>query len=186
MSTRILTLGAAAGRVHDVKQVSEIGGMLLFILENSFQEHAGGGVVVGKMANHFGVDLDDNALGNQVFADHVGQGFSLDVLRSGALQQVAGIKVGLAAELLDALGDAVSVLAFGIGVLLELAGHGFAVHAGGHKVVVHVAEDADDLGSQGLVQNFDGLFFIAAVGICDRSIFEIGRASCRERGKVWG
>src|SRR5690348_6605562 len=180
MSTRILTLGAAAGRVHDVKQVSEIGGMLLFILENSFQEHAGGGVVVGKMANHFGVDLDDNALGNQVFADHVGQGFSLDVLRSGALQQVAGIKVGLAAELLDAFGNAISVLAFGIGVLLELAGNRFAVYAGGHKVVVHVAEDAHDFGSQGLVQNFNGLFFIAAVGVCDGSIFDAAAGTLAE------
>src|SRR5690242_21207129 len=56
-------------------------------------------------------------------------------------EQVAGIEVGLAAELLDALGDAVSVLAFGIGVLFEFAGNRFAVHAGGHKVVVHVAED---------------------------------------------
>src|SRR5690242_21951195 len=85
-------------------------------------------------------------------------------------EQVAGIEVGLAAELLDALGDAVSVLALGIGVLFEFAGNRFAVHAGGHKVVVHVAEDAHDLSSQGLVQNFDGLFFIAAVGLCDSSI----------------
>src|SRR5690348_13776237 len=125
MSTRVLTLGAPAGWVHDVEQVSEVGGVFLFILENALEEDARSGVVVGKMADHFGVDLDDNALGNQVFADHIGQGFSLDVLRSGTLQEVAGIEVGLAPELLDALGDAVSVLAFGIGVLLELAGDRF-------------------------------------------------------------
>src|SRR5512135_815198 len=104
VSARIFSLGTPAGRVYDIEKVSQVGGVLLLILENAFDKHAGSGIVVGKMADHFCVNLDDDAFGDQVFADHVGQGFTFNILRGGTLQQITRIEVGLAAQLLNALG----------------------------------------------------------------------------------
>jgi hypothetical protein len=37
------------------------------------------------VADHLLVELDDDALGDQVFADHLRQSFTLDMLRNRAL-----------------------------------------------------------------------------------------------------
>ncbi len=103
------------------------------------------------------INLDDDALGDQVFLDHVGEGLTFGVLRRRPLYQRSRVEIGLAAELLDAFGDFVGVFALGVGVFLELIAHGHGMNAGGHEVVVHVAQHANDLRSQRFVQNGDGL-----------------------------
>jgi hypothetical protein len=60
----------------------------------------------------------------------------------------------------------------GVGMLFELAGNRLAVHACGHEVMVHVAQDAHDFGGQRLVQNVNGLFFISAIGVGDRAVLD--------------
>jgi hypothetical protein len=54
--------------------------------------------------------LDGDPLGDEVLADHVDEGLALLVLRRARLVSPVGVEVGLAAELVDALGDEVHVL----------------------------------------------------------------------------
>ena len=75
--------------------------------------------------------------------------------------------------MLNALGDAIGVLAFAVGMLLEFIGHALAMDAGGHEVMVHVAQHADDLGGQGFVENRDGLLDIAFVAGGDGAFFNL-------------
>jgi len=74
---------------------------------------------------------------------------------------------------LNALGDHVGVLSFGIGVLFEFAGHRFAVHPRGHEVVVHVAQHADNLRSQSFVQDGNGFVDVAFVTLGDGAFFNL-------------
>ena len=90
-----------------------------------------------------------------------------------ALQQRRRIEVGLAAELLNALGNLVGVLALGVGVLLEFVAHRHAVNAGRHEVVVHVAQHADNLRGQRLVQNRNSLLYVAFVGVGDGAFIDL-------------
>ena len=92
-------------------------------------------------------------------------------------KQRSRIEVGLAAELLNALGDLVGMLAFGVGMLLELVAHGHGVNAGRHEVVVHVAQHADNLGRQRVVQNRDGLIDVAFIGVGYRAFFNLLRGA---------
>ena len=77
---------------------------------------------------------------------------ALDVLGVAASAQALGVEVRLAAELHDALRDQVGVRLLLAGVLEELVGDGLGVDARRHEVVALVAQDADDLGRERLVQ----------------------------------
>src|SRR5438876_4918949 len=167
----IFALSLAGGGIGDVEQVSKVAGVFLFVVQDFFHHHAGGRVIAAEVTDHVLIDLNDHTLGDEVFADHLGQALALNVLRGGALEQRTRIEIGLAAELLNALGDAIGVLAFAVGMLLEFTGHALAVHAGGHEVMVHVAQHADNLGGQGFVENRDGLLHIAFVAGGDRAVF---------------
>ena len=70
-----------------------------------------------------------------------------------ALRQRVGIEVGLAAELHDALGDPVGVLLLLGGMLGELRLDRIRRDALRHEVVPLVAQHADDLGRERLVQH---------------------------------
>ena len=75
--------------------------------------------------------------------------------------------------MLNTLSDGVGVGALGVGVLLEFAGDGAAVHAGRHEVMVHVAQHADNLSGQGFIQNIDGLVYVAAITLGDGAFFNL-------------
>ena len=169
----IFPLSLAGGGIGDVEQVSKVAGVFLFVMQDFFHHHAGGRVIAAEVTDHVLIDLNDHTLGDEVFADHLGQALALNVLRGGALEQRTRIEIGLAAELLNALGDAVGVLAFAVGMLLEFIGHALAVNAGGHEVMVHVAQHADNLGGQSFVENRDGLLDIAFVAGGDRAVFNL-------------
>jgi hypothetical protein len=87
--------------------------------------------------------------------------------------EVMGGKVGLAAELLNAVSQHVSMLALGVRVLLELITRGPGVHTGGHEVMVHVAQHADNLRGQRLIENFDGLLYVALIALCHGALFHL-------------
>ena len=91
-------------------------------------------------------------------------------------EQRSRIEVGLAAELLNALGDLVGVFALCIGVLLEFVAHCHGMNASRHKVVVHVAQHANNLGRERLVQDRDGLIYIAFIGVGYRAFFNFLRS----------
>src|SRR5262245_11400441 len=63
------------------------------------------------------------------------------------------IHVGYPTELHDALGDGVGVLLLLLRVLEELVGYGLTVDAAHHEVVVAIAERADDLGGERIVEH---------------------------------
>ena len=151
--------------------------MLFFVAENSLNHDPRGGIVVGEMANHLLVNLDHDALGDQVFLDHVRQRLAFGILRSRTLHQRSRVEIRFAAELLDAFRNFVGVFAFRVGVFLELIAHRHGVDAGGHEVVVHVAQHAYDLRSQRVIQNGDGLFHVTLVGVGYRSVFDFLRCA---------
>ena len=82
---------------------------------------------------------------------------ALDVLGVAAVGDAVGVEVRLALELRDAQRDLVGVPQLLVGVLEELGGHRPGVEPVGHEVVALVAEDADDLGGQRLVEHLDHL-----------------------------
>src|SRR5437763_144875 len=76
----IFALRLARGRLDDVKQIRKIAGVFFFIGEDFFHHMPGGGVVVGKKTDHLLVALDDDALGDQVFLDHLGERLTFHIL----------------------------------------------------------------------------------------------------------
>ena len=89
---------------------------------------------------------------------------ALDVLGVAAVGEAVGVEVGLALQLRDAQRDLVGVAQLLVGVLEELGGDRAGVEAVGHEVVPLVAEHADDLGGQRLVEHLDHLLAVGAVG----------------------
>ena len=67
-------------------------------------------VVAAQIADHLGVRLDGDALGDEIFAEHLDEVLALFVLGVAARREAIRAEVGLAVELRDALGDAVRVL----------------------------------------------------------------------------
>src|SRR5690349_10599086 len=58
-----------------------------------------------------------------------------------------------------------------VGMFLEFIRHTLGVNAGGHEVMVHIAEHTDDLRGQGFIQNFNGFIYIAFVAFSYGAIF---------------
>ena len=78
------------------EQVVHVVRMLLLLRQNPFEEHPGGRIPVAEVAHHLAVGLDGDALGNQIFLDHVDQSIALDVFSMTARDQTGRIKVRLA------------------------------------------------------------------------------------------
>ena len=98
---------------------------------------------------------------------------ALDVLGVAAVGEAVGVEVRLALQLRDAQRDLVGVAQLLVGVLQELRGHRPGVEALGHVVVPLVAQHADDLGGQRLVEHLDHPLAVGAVGVGDRALLDL-------------
>src|SRR5438105_10283320 len=74
-------LGERGGRLRGqsrwhadlLQQVGELVGVLLFHREDRFEQAARGRILVAQVLDEAAVTVDGDALGHQVFADHVGE-----------------------------------------------------------------------------------------------------------------
>src|SRR6266851_3907088 len=123
----VLDAGRLVARVERLEQRGQVVGVLLFLGEDLLHHAPRGGIVVAEEADDFQIRLDGDALGDEVFLDHVDERYALGVLRVAARDQPGGVEVGRAAELADALGDHIGVPLFLDGVLHELVGHGLGM-----------------------------------------------------------
>jgi hypothetical protein len=83
------------------QQVVHVVRVLFLLRQNPLEQHARGHILVAEMAHHIPVRLDGDALGNQIFFDHVDQVLTLDILRGRAGDDTVRIEVWLTAELID-------------------------------------------------------------------------------------
>src|SRR5438876_1019149 len=149
------------------EQVVHVVRVLLLLREDPFEQHPCGGIPVAEVAHHLAVGLDGDALGDQIFLDHVDQVLALGVLRGGPGADAVRVQVRLAAELIDPLGEEIEMLLFLLRVLSELFLDRLAGEPGRADGVVLVAEDADDLRGDRVVQEGDGVFHLAPVVLRD-------------------
>src|SRR5438094_557907 len=155
------------------EQVVHVVRVLLLLREDPFEEHPGGGIPVAEVAHHPAVGLDGDALGDQIFLDHVDQVLSLGVLGGGPGADPVRVEVRLAAELIDPLGEKVEMLLFFLRVLSELSLDRLAGESGRADGVVLVAEDAHDLRGDRVVQEGDGVLHLAPVVLRDGAVAEM-------------
>jgi len=87
------------------EEVVHIIGMFFLDAQDALQHCPGAAIAVAEIADQLAVMIDRNALGDQIFLDHVHQIFAFDILRGRAGQRPLGIEVGLAAQLIDAFGN---------------------------------------------------------------------------------
>jgi hypothetical protein len=138
---------------------------VLFLLgQEVLHQTAGRRVVVAEPADDLGVPHDHDALGDQVFCDHLDQRVAGNVLGGAAGKQTFRVEVRRAAELSYTQGDLISVELLVVGVLEELLGDGLGMDALGHEVMTLVAQHAYQLGCQYLVEDTDCLLQVATVG----------------------
>src|SRR5207244_12488750 len=98
---------------------------------------------------------------------------ALDVFGVAAREEAFGVEVRLAPELVDALGDQVSMGLLLAGMLEEFRGHGLGVDARGHVVVPLVAEHAHELGGGRLVEKTADGLAVAAIGGGDGALLDV-------------
>jgi hypothetical protein len=90
-----------------------------------------------------------------------------------ARQHPFGIEVRSAAELSDALGDAVGVVLLLVGVREELGLHPLRVDPGRGEIVLAIAQRADDLGRQRLVEELHRELAVDLIAGGDRALFDV-------------
>src|SRR6185503_13846301 len=127
------------------QQIVHVVGVLFFHSQDLFEHSSGRGIVIAEVANELAIVVYRNPLRDQVLLDHVDQRFRAAVFRGGTRRQPARIEVRGAAELIDALGNAVHVLPFLVRVLLKLLLDRFARNALRRYRMHGVAQDAYDL-----------------------------------------
>src|SRR5437016_2082577 len=149
------------------EEVVHVVRVLLLLREDPLEKYPGSRIPVAEVAHHLTVGLDGDALGNQIFLDHVDQGLALGVLRGGPGADTVRIQVRLAAELIDPLGEKIEMLLFLLRVLSELFLDRLAGESGGADGVELVAENAHDLRGDRVVQEGDGVFHLAPVVLRD-------------------
>src|SRR5213593_2995725 len=155
------------------EQVVHVVGVLLLLRQDALEEHPGGRIPVAEVAHHLTVRLDGDALGDQVFLDHVDEVLALGVLRGGPGADAVRVQVRLAAELIDPLGEEIEMLLFLLRVLSELFLDRLAGEPGRADGVELVAEDADDLRGDRVVQEGDRVFHLAAVVLRHRAFAQM-------------
>src|SRR5438132_5002524 len=155
------------------EEVVHVVRVLLLLREDPFEQHPCGGIPVAEVAHHLTVGLDGDALGDQIFLDHVDQVLSLGVLRGGPGADAVRVQVRLAAELIDPLGEEIEMLLFLLRVLSKLFLDRLAGESGRADGVVLVPKNAHDLRGDRVVQEGDGVLHLAAVVLRDGTFAEM-------------
>src|SRR5262249_48337464 len=109
----------------------------------------------------------------QIFHDHVAQRRAWLIFSVAAAGEALGIEVGLAAQLYDALGDAVGMGLLFAGVLKKLGLDRLRIDAFGHVVMPFVAQHAHDLGGQRFVEQLQHRVAVGVVAGSDRAVFHV-------------
>src|SRR5437016_8650313 len=99
------------------EEIVHVVGVLLLLREDTLQQHPSRRIPVAEVAHHLAVALDGDTLGDEVFLDHVYQVLALGILRGGSGADALGVRVRLAAELIDPLREEIEMLLFLLGVL---------------------------------------------------------------------
>ena len=147
--------------------------MLFFIRQNAFEHDARGWVAIAEKPNQLAIMFNCDPLGDQVLPDHLDEVFADCILGSRSRENSFRIEVGVAAELIDALGHSAHVLPLLIGMLVEFFAHAVARNAGRSHGVLGIPQNADDLRRKYALQDFDGLFYVSLVGGRYRSLVQI-------------
>ena len=92
------------------EQIVHVVRVLFLLRQNPLEQHARGHILVAEMAHHIPVRLDGDALGNQIFFDHVDQVLTLNILRGRAGDDTVRVEVWLTTELINPLGQPVQML----------------------------------------------------------------------------
>ncbi len=158
--------------------------MFLFLCQDMFEDALGGGVAIADVVDHLAVAVDRNALGDEVFLDHVAQVLARFVLGVRALCQRVGIEVWFPAELHDAFGDLVGVLMFLLRVFEEFGLDRVGEHARRHEVMPVIAQHADPFRRQRFVQQLDDGRLVGAVGLGDRTSVDVLAGIAAQGGDV--
>jgi hypothetical protein len=61
----------ALRRIEGGKEVGHVVGVLLFFCQNPFDHTTARRIVFTEVARHFGIGIDGDAFGNEVFSNHV-------------------------------------------------------------------------------------------------------------------
>ncbi len=109
--------------------------------------------MLAEEAHHLPIALDGDALGDEIFLQHVRERRTFLVFAVRVAGEHRGIHLRLAAQLLDALGDLIGVFLLFVRMFEELFLHGLRVNPRGHEVVKLVAQNADELGRERLVEH---------------------------------
>src|SRR6266545_753797 len=124
-------------------------------------------IVVAQVPDDLSIGLDGDALGDQVLLDHLEQLLGGRVLGVAAGQQALGVEVGVPAELDDPLGDEIGMALLLVRVLEKLLRHGLSVDAGRRVVVAALAQHADNLRRQRLVEEAEHRLPVCPVALGD-------------------
>ena len=111
-------------------------------------------------------------LGNQVFTNHVYQRIPLDIFRVAPRLQ-ALIKVRGAVQLRNAFGDCVGVFLLSFRVFEKFFRDRLRMDSGSHVVMTFVAQNANQFGSQSLIQDLHCRFAICLVTFSDFAAFDV-------------
>jgi hypothetical protein len=79
--------------------------MLFFDQQYTLKHCARPRVSVAKVANQLAIMIDSDSFGDEILLDHLDQVVRVPVLRRRARRQASGVKIRLASELIDTLGD---------------------------------------------------------------------------------
>ena len=158
----------------------------MFFLDGEYllDERTGRRVGVAQPANDLGIDLDGDSLGHEIFAEQLDQRRPVLELRMGTLGEGGRIEVRLALQLHNTSGNPIGVFLLLFRVLQELLSNRFRRESGREEVVGAIAEYANDLGGEGVVEHLDDAFSLGAVGVGERSLLEVLPRSGLDVGNV--
>src|SRR5580704_560792 len=151
------------------EQIRKIVRVVLFVPEDLLEHAAARGVVLAEPPYDLSIDLDDDALRDEVLLDHLGEHVARAVFGRRSRDDRRRVEVGIAPELIDSLCDEHHVHLFVVGVFRELRGDLRVVDALRDDLVVSVPQDAEDLGGKRLVQEIVGARKVERVVHSDRA-----------------
>ena len=155
--------------------------MALLFAQDVFEQAPRGGVLVADQRDELAVGLDGHALGDQVGLDHGFQIGRFVIPGVAATGQRIGREIGLAAELHDAHGKAIRVGRFLARMHRELFGDLGRGQTVGREMVALVAQYANQLGGQRVVEQIDDVLAPGAVMGCDGAAVEVALGGVERR-----